>query len=101
VGVQLPDGRKVTTLDSWRDVDDLHQLDRPPDGPVLIETGGGGSGSDWDASSQRPVWLWPLPAPEPFDLVVEWPAAGIPVTRASLDGAAIVAASASAVPVWS
>lgn len=101
VGVQLPDGRKVTTLDFWRNLHDPHRLDQEPDGPVLIETGGGGSGSEWEASSQRPVWLWPLPAPEPFDLVIEWPAVGIPVTRTRLDGAPIVAASAAAVPVWS
>jgi hypothetical protein len=101
VGVQLSDGRKVSTLDFRWDVNDPDRLDREPDGPMLIETGGGGSGSDWDLSSQRPVWLWPLPAPAPFDLVVEWPAVGIPVTRNRLDGAAIVAASAEAVPIWS
>jgi hypothetical protein len=101
VGLQLPDGRKVTTLAFSRDVHDPHRLDRKPDGPVLIETGGGGGGSEWELSSQRPVWLWPLPAPAPFDLVIDWPAVGIPVARTRVDGAAIVAASAEAVPVWS
>jgi hypothetical protein len=100
VGVQLPNGHKVTTRDFWPHTDDPDRLDREPDGPVLIEASGGGHGSHWEASSQRSVWLLPLPAPEPFDLVIEWPADGIAVTRTRLDGAAIVAASAEAIPVW-
>jgi hypothetical protein len=32
--------------------------------------------------------------------VIQWPAVGIGVTRTQLDGKAIAAAAATAVPVW-
>lgn len=97
VGVEFADGRKATNLD--------HTLGRRPEAgdppePSLIEHGMGSTGTDRYFAQGRSLWLWPLPPPEPFDLVVEWPAFGIPVTRTALDGAAIVAAAHGAEPAW-
>lgn len=45
-------------------------------------------------------WLWPLPAPEPFSLVVEWSEVGMPLTRTEMDGGLIVREGQSAIPFW-
>lgn len=96
VGVQISDGRKATNLDHG-----YHGWPiREPSGPSLIEYGRGGRGHQQLIVHGRNLWLWPLPPPEPFDLVVEWPALGVPLTRSELDGAAIVAAAAACRPAW-
>jgi hypothetical protein len=95
-GVQLPDGAKAATL-----AEDHFVSDEEPSGPVLTSAGGGGgSGSDDTLESTADLWLWPLPPPEPFDFVVEWPAAGVAETRMRLDGARLVAAASEARPLW-
>lgn len=71
-----------------------------PAGPVLNQGGGTASGSDGEVTADRSLWLWPLPAPEPFDLLVEWPAADIGPTPTTLDGAVVVAAAARARALW-
>lgn len=62
LGVQFADGRKATTLDThpW-------QSEAEPDGPVLIQRGGGGGERSWDMR----FWLWPLPPAGPLTFVVE------------------------------
>lgn len=97
VGVEFADGRKATNVGGWPPWD----LTTPPDPPVLVEAGGGGgSGGDDRIVTSREFWLWPLPPAERFALVIEWPFAGVPLTRAELDGAAIVAAAEHAEPLW-
>lgn len=74
VGVQFQDGRRATSTDGAP-----HRFDRdkPPPKPVMSEEGGGGGAGSW----QQMYWGLPLPPPAPLQLVHEWPAAGIPVTR--------------------
>lgn len=99
VGVEFPDGRRATNI--------AHALDphprslvQDPEEPSLVEIGGGGSGRPRSFAVGRSVWLWPLPPADTFDLVIEWPAYGIPVTRLPIEGADIVAASLRTEPAW-
>ncbi len=96
VGVQFADGQKATNLDQGHHAWPADE----PSGPRLTEYGGGGRGHRELIVHGRNLWLWPLPPPEPFDLVIEWPALGVPFTRSKLDGAAIVAAAARCRPAW-
>jgi hypothetical protein len=63
---------------------------------IVAMLGGGGGGAVWDFDG----WSWPLPPPEPFDLVCEWPGVGIPLTRHAVHGAAIRTAAADSRPIW-
>jgi hypothetical protein len=97
-GVQFADGRKATTL---------HRLpgygeEQPePEPPVLQAVGGGGSTVQDDVVDVvKPLWLWPAPPAELFDLVVEWPLGGIELTRYQLDGRRIAEAAEQARPYW-
>jgi hypothetical protein len=45
-------------------------------------------------------WVWPLPPDGPFAFVCEWPARGIPESRAEIDGGAILQAAGRAVTLW-
>lgn len=95
-GVQFADGTKATTTGAspW-------DVEGTPEPPVLCEHGGGGGGGGDDGLfAHRSLWLWPLPPAEPFDFVIEWPIADIPLTRVQLDGAAINAAAERAEPFW-
>ena len=84
-GVQFSDGTKATTTGAFPGA----PLTGTPEGPVLFGHGGGGGGSEYDVAMNWPLWLWPLPPREDFDLVVEWPALGITMTRTKVDGRAI------------
>jgi len=98
-GVRFPDGSRATTVDhafrGW-----AHPTDRP-EPPMLIEAGGQSSSGDWRYDSDQLLWLWPLPAPGPFEFVIEWQKMGIDITATTLDGTAIARAAEQAVPYWS
>jgi hypothetical protein len=98
VGVRFPDGSTATTVEhpfpGW-----AHPADRP-EPPMLIEAGGGSSSNDQYYDSQQRLWLWPLPPPVPFELVVEWRHMGVDRTSSTLDGGAIVRAARFALPFW-
>jgi hypothetical protein len=93
-GVELSDGRRLTTLDA---VHDPGPGPRRPMPPRLIPRGGGGGGQH---SYQQGYWLWPLPPPGPLAFVCEWRAAGIALTRVEIDAAPIIAAAARATTLW-
>lgn len=99
IGVEFSDGRRATNVAHAVDPDPRLWF-TPPAEPSLFEHGGGGSGRADSFSAGRSVWLWPLPPPERFDLVIEWPAHGIPITRVPIDGVEIVAASLRERPAW-
>ncbi len=93
IGVQYADGGKATNME--------HPFMRPspedrPPGPVLMPRGGGGGGRHWDVS----FWLWPLPKDDPFELVVEWPARGIALTRHAIRVAPILEAASRCEELW-
>jgi hypothetical protein len=97
-GVRFPDGTRATSVDNafsgWG-----RSTDRP-EPPMLVETGADYAGTDSYLESDRELWLWPLPPPEPFEFVVEWRALGIGTTAGTLDGAAIAGAAELARPYW-
>ena len=63
---------------------------------MLFPDGGGGGGRRYDMR----YWVWPLPPPGPVAFVCEWPAFGIPESRAELDARLILDAAARAVESW-
>ena len=97
-GIRFPDGTRATTVDNafpgWS-----RPTDRP-EPPMLVDAGGGSSGSDRRYRSDRSFWLWPLPPPVPFELVIAWQTMGIAPTATTIDGSAIAHAAAHAQPYW-
>lgn len=99
VGVEFADGRKATNIGQGFNPDPRLAL-RTPAMPSLHQLGGGGLGRPRSFVAGLNMWLWPLPPAETFDLVIEWPAYGIPVTRIPIEGADVVAASLHSEPAW-
>ncbi len=75
IGVQFADGTKATDTESPR-----HGQGQPS-GPILVAGGGGGGDGCW----QQTHWVWPLPPPGPLQIVCQWAAADIPLSRQELD----------------
>jgi len=90
-GVQFSDGRKATTVghDPWNG-------DVPPAAPVMFPAGGSGGDRVWDMS----YWLWPLPPTGPLAFVVEWPGAGVALTRTEIEASQIIEAASRAEELW-
>ena len=91
-GLQLADGTKVIGQRGGRGPDD----DAEPDGPILRMFLGGGS----PRSRLSRWWAWPLPPAGPLEFVCEWPALGIPESRASLDAQLILDAAGQSIRLW-
>ena len=91
-GVQLADGGKATVFDGHRR---FAQQDRP-EGPVLMQRGGGGGMRSWDFA----FWVWPLPPAGPLAFVCEWPSEGVELTRHEIDTAPIREAAATVETLW-
>jgi hypothetical protein len=97
VGVQFADGQKATSLESWWDYfDPQDAAQAPPPGPVLVPQGGAGG----ERVRSQSYWVWPLPPDGPLAFVVEWPALGVPLTQARVDGALIRQAAAQDKGLW-
>jgi hypothetical protein len=97
-GVELSDGRRVTTVDppAWPGEDGFPDLTRPPERPVLVG-GGGGGGS---RSVERDYWWWPLPPAGPLRVVCQWLDQDIALTAHDLDAGPFRDAAARARPLW-
>lgn len=97
-GVRFPDGSRATTVEhaflGWAGPSDR------PEPPMLVEIGTGSSSNDQYYDSDRRLWLWPLPPPDPFEFVVEWPSMGLDLTSITLDGSTIIRAAQHAQPLW-
>lgn len=100
-GLELADGRRVTTVDDWSPWNDL------PDGadpaawtPGRLVLEGLGRPSVSAGSWSRNVWLWPLPPAGPLRLVCARPDRGIAETSATVDATPLVEAAADAAPLW-
>jgi hypothetical protein len=97
-GVRYRDGRTATTLGGFPH---WQPGASDPAAPLLTHQGGGGGSSGVSTFQiDERLWLWPLPPAEPFELITEWPLAGIPVTIVELDGAAINTAAGRSLPYW-
>jgi hypothetical protein len=94
LGIEYPDGRRASTLQSALmpgpgAVVDSEQL-------VLVQHGGG---SD-ERSVDQTYWATPLPPEGPVAVVLAWPGFGMPESQTVLDGAAIRAAAARSHILW-
>ncbi len=99
-GVQLADGRRVTSLDEspWALLPDgADPADWTPDHPVLEGLGRPSARADtWS----REVWLWPLPPPGLVRVVCAWEDRGIAETDVQVDAGPLRAAASRAEPLW-
>ncbi len=93
-GVQFADGSKATNTAMSAGPPDF---EGEPACPVLRTHGGGGGGGGW----RQTMWVWPLPSAGPLTIVVEWPAAAIPLTRHELDAQLILDAAKRAQVIFS
>lgn len=89
-GFELADGRRVTNIGHFPGFEDR------PEGPILIQRGGGGGGRSWSFG----YWLWPLPPAGTLTVVVEWPSRAIELTRVELDAESLLAAAAQSEQLW-
>jgi hypothetical protein len=96
-GVEYPDGRTATTLTTHPSTLTEGPAPQPPTLAQSAGMGREGGESEWMDITQQ-LWLWTLPPAETFNLLLEWPAAGIPETRIPLDGAAINEAAGESRP---
>jgi hypothetical protein len=93
LGLQFADGIRVIGQQG----DSGLSGDAEPAGPLLREFLGGGG----PRSSFWRVWAWPLPPAGPMEFVCEWPALGIPETRAGPDAQLILDAAGRSIRLWS
>jgi len=100
IGLELPDGRRVSNLGVRGPGGRFASLDEPAE-LVFFEHGGGSSGGGGgQLTVQRTFWLWPLPEAGAIQVFCEWPALGIPLTSVELDVAQLAEAKARVVPLW-
>ncbi|MGI5241531.1 hypothetical protein [Dactylosporangium sp. CA-139066] len=97
-GVRFPDGSAATTVEhpfpGWARPTDK------PERPMLVEAGSESSSDERNYRCHQRLWLWPLPPPVAFELVVEWRNVGIGQASATVDGHAVVGAAQHAAPFW-
>jgi hypothetical protein len=97
-GVHFPDGSRATTVEhpfrGW-----AHPTDQPQR-PMLVEAGSESSSNEHNYHCHQSLWLWPLPPPVAFELVVEWQTLGISQTSATIDGSAVLRAAQHATRFW-
>jgi hypothetical protein len=90
LGFEFADGTRVTNMgEDWGG-----RLDSTSSS--LCEKRSSRSGGH----SRYSFWLSPLPPPGALEIVCEWPAAGVPLTRYELDAAAIIAAASRAQTIF-
>jgi hypothetical protein len=94
LGIEYPDGRRVSTLDDSR----MSGPGATPDGEelVLVQQGGGGG----DQSVDQTYWVAPLPPAGPVTVVLSWAGFGMPESRTVLDGGVIRSAAAGSQVLW-
>lgn len=71
-----------------------------PSGLSVMRTGSGASGDPWLCQSSEGLWLWPLPSGDRLDVVVRWPAVGIPFASATLSTSRLDVVARQSMPLW-
>lgn len=98
VGLEYDDGSRVSNISGVRR---MWQTKKEPDGPVLVQHGGGGGQAGGGrVQVDATHWLWPLPPAAPLSLFVAWPAVDIGLSSTQLDGHAITEAAAKSQSLW-
>jgi hypothetical protein len=102
LGVEFSDGRRASNIEWLRGYQRLTQGEEDPEGPVLWHYGGGGTsgGSSDRVEVHTGFWMWPLPTPGALTLFCEWPAAQIPLARATIDADELRAAAQQPRLLW-
>ena len=101
LGLELPDGARVSNLGGRSAHRMLYDPDAEPEGPLFFQHGGGGGSSGGGLVDMQPgYWLWPLPPAGPIKVSCEWPVVGIALSTVEIDGAALVAAAERVVRLW-
>lgn len=99
IGFELPGGVRVSNLE--RSPFSRQVEEDPPNGPVLVQHGGGGGQSSENAVSLSiGYWLWPLPDNGPLNISCEWPIVKIPLSTVELDAGQLRAAVVNVVQLW-
>jgi hypothetical protein len=100
-GLELPDGERVSNLRGRTARRHFMKPDVEPEGPVLMENGGGGGSGVRGTVTMRPgFWLWPPPGAGTLRVFCEWPLVEIPLSSVEIDTGDLVAAAARVVPLW-
>jgi hypothetical protein len=97
VGVRFADGstaRPGPGVGGWPELaKDEHGV---PIEPIVCMRGGGGGVGGWRAWA----WVFPLPSDQPFEILLAFPAVGLPESSVWIDGAAVRAAAERAKDAW-
>lgn len=93
-GFRFGDGSKVTNTGGEFDWE--WEPGPTPKAPRMS----GGRGHGGEGAWAHAFWVWPLPPRGSIEFVCEWPAAGIPLTTAELDAAAIIDAASRAQAIF-
>ena len=102
IGLELPNGARVSNLGGRAHRRHFMKPDEEPQGPVFLEHGGGGASSGGGRVSMNPgFWLWPLPEPGTIRVFCEWPVVEIPLSTVEIDGDMLRAAAGRIQPLWS
>ena len=101
IGLELPDGTRVSNLGGRMGRRSLMKPDEEPGRPVLMERGGGGGSAGQGRVRMNPgFWLWPHPGPGAMRVFCEWPIVEISLSTVDVDAAELVAAGERVVPLW-
>ena len=97
IGVQYPDGRKVTNTDMAPPWAGPPPFRRRGDQLEMTPLEGGGDERTWRQES----YISPLPGSELLRFGVLWPAQSIDETVVEVDAQPIIDAASRAIPLWS
>ena len=101
LGLELPDGERVSNLGGRMGHRRLLKPDSEPEGPVFMESGGGGGSSGQGRVKMSPAfWLWPRPDSGSMRVFCEWPVVEISLSTVDLDVAVLAGAAERVAPLW-
>lgn len=102
--MQLADDRKATTYGLGitriggriQTVSAALHANAPPEDPLLIPRGGGGSRTTY----RQDYWTWPLPPAGKLTFAAEWPNAGVDLALETIDADVLRDAASRARELW-
>lgn len=101
IGIELPDGERVSNLGGRMGGGRFMKPDEEPGGPVFMQHGGGGGSAGEGRVRMNPgFWLWPRPESGALRIFCEWPVVEISLSTAEIDSAALVEAATRVLPLW-
>jgi len=95
LGIEFSNGASAAT-GTWDNVDPLIN-GQSKEGPIILHSGGGGSGS---RQCDAQLWIWPFPPPGSLTVHAAWPGLGMDEVSTSFSGDDIAAAKAKVITLW-